>query len=552
MLLVRPFRTSLGSQTARDVLLVRVVTDEAEGWGECVALTDPVYSSEYVAGAHQVLREYLVPQVLAAPLASARQFATRTSSVVGHRMAKAALETALLDAELRGASLSLANYLGGTREHVDCGVSVGIASSVPALLDEVSQYVARGQHLGTGGASGVPGGVSRDAQRDVAPGRRGGGGDDRVDARALLNEHGATAQRCPVRGQRTTQAGARGYGLPGLEDDDTVPVGEAQSGASREKVRRAAAPEQLPAHVQRAGLVGLQLQPVREQVQRRRAGRLAECLLEAGAEGAAGLRHPQRAEELAGRVHADGRARPEADLRNGIGADHVIGRPQGAEHAPVLEEGDEPPGNGPPEDRLFAWLVHLPLDAVGQHAAVGILDGHCTADPSRDVRGEGEEVTEGRSVRSVGSRRGPADDGRRPQDGGEVSPWSGGSGKQRDPSLLRAHGGVRVDGADAAQHDAGRAAVGSDVHHPGHAVGSDSDRQDELSGQGLHVTGGVVDADPGDGLPQHASRGGQRAQELGPHAREHVGHGGCVGRGGRGPQLPTPAPVRTPGCGLCQ
>jgi O-succinylbenzoate synthase len=144
MPLVRPFRTSFGTQTARDILLVRAVTDVGEGWGECVALADPVYSSEYVSGAHQILREYLVPRVLAEPLASSRRVAPRLSSVLGHRMAKAALETALLDAELRAASMSLASYLGGTRDRVDCGVSVGIASSVPALLDEVRGYLDEG------------------------------------------------------------------------------------------------------------------------------------------------------------------------------------------------------------------------------------------------------------------------------------------------------------------------------------------------------------------------------------------------------------------------
>jgi O-succinylbenzoate synthase len=144
MPLVRPFRTSFGTQTERDILLVRVVTDAAEGWGECVALADPVYSSEYVNGAQQVLRDYLVPQLLAGPLTSAARLAPRMSGILGHRMAKAALEIAVLDAELRASSMSLAAYLGGTRDEVDCGVSVGIASSVPALLDEVRGYVEDG------------------------------------------------------------------------------------------------------------------------------------------------------------------------------------------------------------------------------------------------------------------------------------------------------------------------------------------------------------------------------------------------------------------------
>jgi O-succinylbenzoate synthase len=144
MPLRRPFRTSFGTQNERDVLLVRVVTDIGEGWGECVALADPVYSSEYVSGARQLLHDYLVPQVMAAPLSSARRMADRVSGIMGHRMAKAALETALLDAELRAASMSLATYLGGIRDRVDCGVSVGIATSIPELVDEVRGYVEEG------------------------------------------------------------------------------------------------------------------------------------------------------------------------------------------------------------------------------------------------------------------------------------------------------------------------------------------------------------------------------------------------------------------------
>src|SRR5262249_55994798 len=65
MPLVAPFRTSFGTETTRDVLLVRAVTDEAEGWGECVAMSDPLYSSEYVDGAADVLTRFLIPAVAA-------------------------------------------------------------------------------------------------------------------------------------------------------------------------------------------------------------------------------------------------------------------------------------------------------------------------------------------------------------------------------------------------------------------------------------------------------------------------------------------------------
>jgi O-succinylbenzoate synthase len=144
MPLVRPFRTSFGVQTSRDVLLVHVVSDESEGWGECVALAAPVYSSEYVDGTHSVLRDYLVPRLLAQPAVTARSVAPTLADVLGHRMAKAALETAVLDAELRAHGMSFGTYIGAVRTEVECGVSVGIAESIDLLLEEVGEYVEAG------------------------------------------------------------------------------------------------------------------------------------------------------------------------------------------------------------------------------------------------------------------------------------------------------------------------------------------------------------------------------------------------------------------------
>jgi O-succinylbenzoate synthase len=100
MPLVAPFRTSFGTETCRDVLLLRVVTDDGEGWGECVAMSDPLYSSEYVDAAADVLRRFLIPAVAAERLDATRW--AGAGAVQGHRMAKAALEMAVLDAELRG------------------------------------------------------------------------------------------------------------------------------------------------------------------------------------------------------------------------------------------------------------------------------------------------------------------------------------------------------------------------------------------------------------------------------------------------------------------
>ena len=142
--LVAPFRTSFGVERDRDVLLVRVVTGDAEGWGECVAAAEPRYSSEYADGAADVLRRFLLPAAAALPDLHPDALGPAMAFVNGHRMAKAALELAVLDAWLRARGEPLAGYLGATRDRVPAGVSVGIMDSVPELLDAVAGYLEQG------------------------------------------------------------------------------------------------------------------------------------------------------------------------------------------------------------------------------------------------------------------------------------------------------------------------------------------------------------------------------------------------------------------------
>lgn len=144
MPLVRPFETSFGRETERDVLLVRLRTDVGDGWGECVAGSSPSYSSEYVEGCAHVIEHHLAPLLFAAPDLRASGLERLFAPVVGHRMAKAALEAAVLDAELRASGTSFGSHLGATRTEVDCGVSVGISTSIDELLDEVQGYADAG------------------------------------------------------------------------------------------------------------------------------------------------------------------------------------------------------------------------------------------------------------------------------------------------------------------------------------------------------------------------------------------------------------------------
>ena len=142
--LVAPFETSFGVQTERDILLLKAITGDGEGWGECVAGEEPTYSSEYVDGCQHVLIHHLLPRLLARPAIQAEDVAPLLRPVHGHQMAKSAIEMALLDAQLRARGESFAAYFGASRPAVDCGVSVGIHRSIPELLETVGDYIEQG------------------------------------------------------------------------------------------------------------------------------------------------------------------------------------------------------------------------------------------------------------------------------------------------------------------------------------------------------------------------------------------------------------------------
>ena len=136
------FRTSFGETTVKRFLLVEADAGDVSGWGECVADDAPLYSEETNASAAHVLRELLVPAALAKAIDGPEEFSRLVAPIRGNRMAKAALETALWDAAAREKGVRLRDLLGGVRERVPVGVSLGLQPSVEALLELVAKHVA--------------------------------------------------------------------------------------------------------------------------------------------------------------------------------------------------------------------------------------------------------------------------------------------------------------------------------------------------------------------------------------------------------------------------
>ncbi len=144
MPLQAPFETSFGRIAERECLIVEVRADGLTGWGECVADRDPGYAYETTGTAWHIMADYLIPAVLGGSLLTPADFRRRVAHVRGHQMAKAGLEMALWDLQGKVEGRSLRALLGGVRDRVPVGVSVGLQASPQALVDVVADYVAQG------------------------------------------------------------------------------------------------------------------------------------------------------------------------------------------------------------------------------------------------------------------------------------------------------------------------------------------------------------------------------------------------------------------------
>jgi len=144
MPLAYPFETSFGLTTARRILLIELESDGLTAWGECVAGEHPYFSDEMIDTAWIITETELAPRLLEASMERGADVPERLKQVRGHRMAKAALENAMWDLEAQQKRISLAELLGGTREVIACGVSIGIQPSLEKLLEKIETELSAG------------------------------------------------------------------------------------------------------------------------------------------------------------------------------------------------------------------------------------------------------------------------------------------------------------------------------------------------------------------------------------------------------------------------
>jgi O-succinylbenzoate synthase len=144
MPLVAPFETSFGRLTSRLALLTRVGAGGMVGWGEAVPLEAPVFNGETTQTVRHAIRDFLAPALIGRRISSLGDVACAFERVRGNQMAKAGLELACADLAARATLRPVSTLLGGTRDRVAVGVSLGIQPSVEKLLEMVARHVALG------------------------------------------------------------------------------------------------------------------------------------------------------------------------------------------------------------------------------------------------------------------------------------------------------------------------------------------------------------------------------------------------------------------------
>jgi len=140
-----PFETSFGRTTRRRILIVKVFDrNGATGYGECVASENPFFNHETIDTAWLITAKHVAPLLARTRIETAAQVNDALAPIRENRMAKAGVEAAIWDLEAKLAGEPLWRHVGGTREEIACGVSIGLQDSTAALLDKVRCEVDSG------------------------------------------------------------------------------------------------------------------------------------------------------------------------------------------------------------------------------------------------------------------------------------------------------------------------------------------------------------------------------------------------------------------------
>lgn len=140
-----PFTTSFGTVNDKELLLLEVKDAAGTiGWGETVAFVAPWYTEETLQTTWHMLEDFLMPALCHKEIAHPDEVSVLFAPIRRNCMAKASIEGAVWDIYAQQTNQSLAHALGGNKESIDVGISLGIQSSTEKLLELIKCYVEKG------------------------------------------------------------------------------------------------------------------------------------------------------------------------------------------------------------------------------------------------------------------------------------------------------------------------------------------------------------------------------------------------------------------------
>lgn len=145
MKLKDPFTTSFGTFTDRDFLVLEAQDQDGTiGWGESVAFHSPWYNEETLQTNWHMLEDFLIPLLLNKEIHHPDEVSELFAPIRKNNMAKSTIEGAVWDIYAQQTNQSLASALGGTRDKIEVGISIGIQQSIEELVELVDGYVKEG------------------------------------------------------------------------------------------------------------------------------------------------------------------------------------------------------------------------------------------------------------------------------------------------------------------------------------------------------------------------------------------------------------------------
>lgn len=145
MTLKSPFTTSFGTFRTKHFLLLEVKDESGvTGWGESVAFDAPWYNEETMKTNWHMLEDFLIPAILDKEINHPDEVSAIFAPIRKNNMAKSSIEGAVWDIYAQLTNQPLAKALGGTKDKIEVGISIGIQNSIEELVELVDGYIKEG------------------------------------------------------------------------------------------------------------------------------------------------------------------------------------------------------------------------------------------------------------------------------------------------------------------------------------------------------------------------------------------------------------------------